>query len=131
MHLPFHQWLKMVLCNLLLPLAHVYLSPSKMFFDQQMVWHQHFMLEHLQHNTFFNMLSNDGPNVYWTHILSCSCLSMGAQFCNSTYLLNVFDVFCKFFHNTSNLARIFHLSIVTFFQCIYTQPINPLGVHLL
>lgn len=131
MHLPFHQGLKVVLGSLLLPSTCVCFSPLKMFFGQQMVWHQHFILEHLQHNTFFNILSNENPNVHWTHILSCSCLSMGAQFTIQLIFSMFLLSFAKHFTTLPILARIFHLSIVSFFQCMCTQPINPLGVHSL
>jgi len=127
---PFQQHLK-VTCNLLPSPTRTCLFPFEQFIGQQMVQFQDSILEHLHHHTFSNMFFDRLFEIHCVRILSCSGLEVGIW-------LIIWLAFLTFQLSSPSFSIVLwmwlglsHPSIISICHCMYTHPINAIGVHLL
>jgi hypothetical protein len=107
------------------------LPPFEQLIGQQMVQLQDSILEHLDHHTHFNMLSDRISEAHHAWILSCSSPGVGAWFITRQIFLAFqlsSPVFSTTLHTQLGLP---HPSIVGIFRCVCTHPINPINIHFL
>jgi len=85
---------------------------------------KNFILEHLHHHTIINMCFDEFFEAHHAQILSCLGFRVGAWFIT----LLIFPIFSTSLRMWLGLT---HLLIASFFQCVCTHPIDPMGIHLL
>ncbi len=96
-----------------------------------MVQLQNSISEHLHHHTFFSMLSNEIYKAHRAQILSCSSLGANIWFTTQPIFL-AFQLSSLVFSTSLHMQLgLPHPSIVGILWCVYTHPINPMGIHLI
>jgi len=118
-------------CHLLPPLAWTCFPLFEELIGQQMVHFQDSILEHLHHHTFFSMFSNGIFKAHCAQILSWFGFGVNTWFIIQpifpTFQLSS-QVFCTLLWTWLELS---HPSIACLPWCVYTHPIDPMGIHLL
>ncbi len=117
--------------DLLLSLTHACLFPFEQFIDQQMVQLQNSISKCLHHHTLSNMFFNKIYEAHCARTLSCS----GPR--ASTWFI-VRPIYLTFWLSSPIFPTTFcmrlwlpHPSITCILWCMFTRPINPMGIHLL
>jgi len=96
-----------------------------------MVQFEDFISKCLHQHTFSSMFSDSTSKAHGARILSCSGLGVGAWFTTSLVFLAFrwfFLIFCTALHMQLGLP---HPLIAGISWCVYTHPIDPIGIHFL